>query len=90
MELIDSNNGIRFMSFKCLKSDMVYTVISTRSVFDNSKPSYLDKALMSEDTLRREDGVKRTLMRNQLSKDYRRANYVYEVDIIIATITRGK
>lgn len=66
MELIDSNNGIRFMSFKCLKSDMVYTVISTRSVFDNSKPSYLDKALMSEDTLRREDGVKRTLMRNQL------------------------
>lgn len=66
MELIDSKNGIRFMSFKCLKSDMVYTVISTRSVFDNSKPSYLDKALMSEDTLRREDGVKRTLMRNQL------------------------
>ena len=66
MELIDSKNSIRFMSFKCLKSDMVYTVISTRSVFDNSKPSYLDKALMSEDTLRREDGVKRTLMRNQL------------------------
>lgn len=66
MELIDSKNSIRFMSFKCLKSDMVYTVISTRSVFDNSKPSYLDKALMSEDTLRREDGLKKTFMRNQL------------------------
>lgn len=66
MNILDNNNSIRFVSFKCLKSDMAYTVISTRSVFDLSKPSYLDKAMMSEDILRREDGLKRVFMRNEL------------------------
>ena len=66
MNILDNNNSIRFVSFRCLKSDMVYTVISTRSVFDLSKPSYLDNPLLSEDTLRREDGLKRVFRRGEL------------------------
>lgn len=66
MNILDNKNSIRFVSFKCLKSDMAYTVISTRSVFDLSKPSYLDNPLLSEDTLRREDGLKRVFRRGEL------------------------
>jgi len=45
---------------------MIYTVISTRSLFDINKPSYLDNPLLSEDILRREDGLKRVFMRSEL------------------------
>jgi len=66
MNILDDKNSIRFVSFRCLNSDKVYTVISTRSVFDISKPSYLDNPLLSEDILRREDGLKRVFRRGEL------------------------
>ena len=66
MNILDNKNGIRFGSFKCLSSNMIYTVISTRSLFDINKPSYLDNPLLSEDILRREDGLKRVFMRSEL------------------------
>ncbi len=66
MNILDNKNSIRFWSFKCLSSNMIYTVISTRSLFDINKPSYLDNPLLSEDILRREDGLKRVFMRSEL------------------------
>ncbi len=66
MNILDSNDCIRFGSFKCLTSNNIYNVISTRSVFDLNKKSYLDKAILSEDILCRDDGLKRVFMRCEL------------------------
>ena len=66
MNIINDKNGIRFGSFKCLDTNKVYTVMSTRSTFDLSQPHYKDSALQSEDIVERDDGMRRTLMRVQL------------------------
>ncbi len=66
MNIINDKNSIRFGSFKCLDTNKVYTVMSTRSTFDLSQPHYKDSALKSEDIVKREDGVKRVLMRSEL------------------------
>ena len=70
MNIINDKNGIRFGSFKCLDTIKVYTVMSTRSTFDLSQPHYKDSALKSEDIVKREDGVKRVLMRSQLKSRF--------------------
>ena len=70
MNIINDKNGIRFGSFKCLDTNKVYTVMSTRSTFDLSQPHYKDSALKSEDIVKREDGVKRVLMRSQLKSRF--------------------
>jgi len=70
MNIIDNNNSIRFGSFRCLDTDKVYTVTSTLSTFDLSEPNWKDNALKAEDTVKREDGVYRKLMRNQLKSRF--------------------
>ena len=70
MNIINDKNGIRFGSFKCLDTNKVYTVMSTRSTFDLSQPHYKDSALKSEDIVKREDGVKRVLMRSELKSRF--------------------
>jgi hypothetical protein len=70
MNIINDKNGIRFGSFKCLDTNKVYTVMSTRSTFDLSQPHYKDSALKSEDIIEREDGMRRTLMRSQLKSRF--------------------
>tara|TARA_R110000772_G_scaffold79795_4_gene170577 strand:- start:645 stop:890 length:246 start_codon:yes stop_codon:yes gene_type:complete len=66
MNILDDNNSIRFGSFKCLDSDKVYIVTSTLSTFDLSDKHWTDKALKAEDTIKRDDGESRKLMRSQL------------------------
>jgi len=34
LNILDNNNSIRFGCFKCLDTNKVYTVMSTRSTFD--------------------------------------------------------
>lgn len=70
MNIIDNNNSIRFSSFRCLDTDKVYTVTSTLSTFDLSEPNWKDNALKAEDTVKREDGVSRKLMRSQLKSRF--------------------
>ena len=70
MNIINDKNGIRFGSFKCLDTNKVYTVMSTRSTFDLSQPHYKDSALQSEDIVERDDGVRRTLMRSDLKSRF--------------------
>ena len=70
MNIINDKNGIRFGSFKCLDTNKVYTVMSTRSTFDLSQPHYTDRALKSEDIVEREDGMRRTLMRSDLKSRF--------------------
>ena len=70
MNIIDNNNSIRFGSFRCLDTNKVYTVTSTLSTFDLSEPNWKDNALKAEDTVKREDGVSRKLMRSQLKSRF--------------------
>ena len=70
MNIINDKNSIRFGSFKCLDTNKVYTVMSTRSTFDLSQPHYKDSALQSEDIVERDDGVRRTLMRSDLKSRF--------------------
>lgn len=70
MNIINDKNSIRFGSFKCLDTNKVYTVMSTRSTFDLSQPHYKDSALKSEDIVEREDGMRRTLMRSDLKSRF--------------------
>ena len=70
MNIIDNNNSIRFGSFRCLDTDKVYTVTSTLSTFDLSESNWKDNALKAEDTVKREDGVSRKLMRSQLKSRF--------------------
>jgi hypothetical protein len=44
--------------------------MSTRSTFDLKQPHYKDSALQSEDIVKREDGIKRVLMRSQLKSRF--------------------
>jgi len=70
MNIINDKNSIRFGSFKCLDTNKVYTVMSTRSTSDLSQPHYKDSALKSEDIVEREDGMRRTLMRSDLKSRF--------------------
>ena len=70
MNIINDKNSIRFGSFKCLDTNKVYTVISTRSTFDLKQPHYKDSSLQSEDIVKREDGMKRVLMRSDLKSRF--------------------
>ena len=70
MNIINDKNGIRFGSFKCLDTNKVYTVMSTRSTFDLKQPHYKDRALQSEDIIERDDGMRRTLMRSDLKSRF--------------------
>ena len=70
MNILNDDNSIRFGCFKCLNTDKVYTITSSTSTFDLSKPSYLDKAILSEETIKREDGVVRKLSRSHLKERF--------------------
>ena len=65
MNILDDNNSIRFGSFKCLDNNRVYEVVSTLSTFDLSEPNWTDNTLKAEDTIKRDDGESRKLMRRQ-------------------------
>jgi hypothetical protein len=66
MNILNDNNSIKYGSFRCLDTDKVYTVISTLNTHGIKEKSYLDKCIKSQDTLKREDGLKRVFMRNEL------------------------
>ncbi len=70
MNILDDNNSIRFGSFKCLDNNRVYEVVSTLSTFDLSEPNWKDNALKAEDTIKRDDGESRKLMRSQLKSRF--------------------
>jgi len=70
MNILNDDNSIRFGCFKCLNTAKVYTITSSTSTFDLSKPSYLDKAILSEETIKREDGVVRKLSRSHLKERF--------------------
>jgi len=70
MNILDDNNSIRFGSFKCLDNNRVYEVVSTLSTFDLSEPNWTDNALKAEDTIKRDDGESRKLMRSQLKSRF--------------------
>lgn len=67
MNILDDNNSIRFVSFKCLDTERTYEIISSRSTLEPSEPHYKDKAIYCEDIVRRDDGLKKELMRSQLA-----------------------
>lgn len=66
MNILDDDGSIRFGSFKCLDTNKVYTVTSTLSTFDLSAKPWEDKVTKAVDTVKREDGESRKLMRSQL------------------------
>ncbi len=70
MNILDDDNSIRFSSFKCLDNGKVYIITSTRSTFDLSQPVWTDNVLKAEDTIKRDDGESRTLMRSQLKSRF--------------------
>ncbi len=70
MNILDDNNSIRFGSFKCLDNNRVYEVVSTLSTFDLSEPNWTDNTLKAEDTIKRDDGEYRKLMRSQLKSRF--------------------
>tara|TARA_R110000823_G_scaffold31427_1_gene89423 strand:- start:331 stop:579 length:249 start_codon:yes stop_codon:yes gene_type:complete len=70
MNIINDKNSIRFACFKCLDTDKVYTVISSRSTAGLDEPHYKDSALRTEDIVRREDGMKRVLARVDLKSRF--------------------
>jgi len=70
MNILDDNNSIRFGSFKCLDNNRVYEVVSTLSTFDLSEPNWTDNTLKAEDTIKRDDGESRSLMRSQLKSRF--------------------
>ena len=70
MNILDNNNSIRFGSFKCLDNNRVYEVVSTLSTFDLSEPNWTDNTLKAEDTIKRDDGESRKLMRSQLKSRF--------------------
>ncbi len=70
MNILDDNNSIRFGSFKCLDNNRVYEVVSTLSTFDLSEPNWTDNTLKAEDTIKRDDGESRKLMRSQLKSRF--------------------
>jgi hypothetical protein len=70
MNILDDNNSIRFGSFKCLDNNRVYTVTSTLSTFELNRPAWNDSALKAEDTIKRDDGESRKLMRSQLKSRF--------------------
>tara|TARA_R110000850_G_C9801060_1_gene450427 strand:- start:376 stop:624 length:249 start_codon:yes stop_codon:yes gene_type:complete len=70
MNIINYKNSIRFACFKCLDTDKVYTVISSRSTAGLDEPHYKDSALRTEDIVRREDGMKRVLARVDLKSRF--------------------
>tara|TARA_B110000208_G_C11744278_1_gene421108 strand:+ start:131 stop:379 length:249 start_codon:yes stop_codon:yes gene_type:complete len=70
MNIINDKNSIRFACFKCLDTDKVYTVISSRSTAGLDEPHYKDSALRTEDIVSREDGMKRVLARVDLKSRF--------------------
>ncbi len=70
MNILDDNNSIRFGSFKCLDNNRVYEVVSTLSTFDLSESNWNDNTLKAEDTIKRDDGESRKLMRSQLKSRF--------------------
>lgn len=70
MNILDDNNSIRFGSFKCLDNNRVYEVVSTLSTFDLIEPNWDDNTLKAEDTIKRDDGESRKLMRSQLKSRF--------------------
>ena len=70
MNILDDNNSTRFGSFKCLDNNRVYTVTSTLSTFELNEPAWKDNALKAEDTIKRDDGESRKLMRSQLKSRF--------------------
>jgi len=58
MTLIDENNSIRYSRFKCLETNKIYEIRTSKC------NGY--KALDTTDTLLREDGVRRNFTRYEL------------------------
>ncbi len=66
MNILDDDNSIRFGSFKCLDTNRTYEVISTLSTFDLRNKPWEDKVTKAVDTIKRDDGESRKLIRSQL------------------------
>jgi len=70
MNILNEDNSIKFGCFKCLDTGKVYTITSSSSTFDLKKPNYMDKAILSEETIKREDGMLRKLSRSHLKERF--------------------
>jgi len=70
MELVADDYSISFGKFKCLNTNRVYTITGTKTLHKPEHPHYYDKAIKSEDTVVRDDGVKKVFTRNQMKQRF--------------------
>ena len=71
MNILDDKLSIRFVKFKCLDTNRIYRVVETISTFDLKQPHYFDKVTECKDVLKRDDGVRKSFMRNQLKERFK-------------------
>ena len=71
MNILDEKLSIRFMEFKCLDTNRIYRVVETISTFDLKQPHYFDKVTQCKDVVKRDDGVRRSFMRESLGERFK-------------------
>ena len=71
MNILDEKLSIRFMKFKCLDTNRIYRVVETISTFDLKQPHYFDKVTQCKDTVKRDDGVRKSFNREQLGDRFK-------------------
>ena len=71
MNILDDKLSIRFVKFKCLDTNRIYRVVESISTFDLKQPHYFDKVTECKDVLKRDDGVRKSFMRNQLKERFK-------------------
>jgi hypothetical protein len=71
MNILDNKLSIRFVKFKCLDTNRIYRVVESISTFDLKQPHYFDKVTECKDTVKRDDGVRKSFMRNQLKERFK-------------------
>lgn len=70
MELVNEDNSVNCIHFKCLDTNSIYTIVGTENTHPSSEPHYFDKAHKCIDEVLRSDGVRRKLTRTQLKKRF--------------------
>ena len=66
MNIVNSDGSLASLKFKCNLTGFTYNVIGTESTYISGTNS----PLMAKDTIKREDGIKRTLTRPKLKERF--------------------
>lgn len=75
MELLESNNTIKFKKFNCLITNQSYEIVQTECT-----GRYIINAI---DTLVRQDGLRRSFARMELRKRFCNVEEIPEIDYLI-------